>query len=72
MTHPDADNVIQLQKHPGGVADGIRSVLDSGRTEIVTAGPNAEFAFIGSDPYNTNAEPGLVVPGAPRSSIGDG
>ena len=71
MTHPDADNVIQLQKHPGGVADGIRSVLDSGRTEIVTAGPNAEFAFIGSDPYNTNAYTGLVVPDTPSSAISD-
>ncbi len=68
MTEP---NVIQLQRHPGGVADGIRSVLDEGRIEIVTAGPNAEFAFIGSDPYNTNAYTGLVVPGAPSSSIGD-
>lgn len=67
----EAPNVIQLQRHPGGVADGIRSVLDEGRHEIVTAGPNAEFAFIGSDPYNTNAYTGLVVPGAPSSSIGD-
>ena len=63
--------MIQLERHPGGVAAGIRSVLDSGRTEIVTAGPNAEFAFIGSDPYNTNAYTGLVVPTVPSSAIGD-
>ncbi len=68
MTEP---NVIQLQKHPDGVAAGIRSVLDAGRHEIVTAGPNAEFAFIGSDPYNTNAYTGLVVPDTPSSEIDD-
>lgn len=67
----EAPNVIQLQRHPDGVAAGIRSVLDEGRHEIVTAGPNAEFGFIGSDPYNTNAYTGLVVPAAPSSSIGD-
>jgi hypothetical protein len=62
--------VIQLQRHPDGVAGGIRSRLDEGRHEIVTAGPNAEFGFIGSDPYNTNAYTGLVVPPTPSGAIG--
>lgn len=65
------DNVIRLQTHPDGVAASLRSVLDNGRYEIVSAGPNSEFGFIGSDPYNTNAYTGLVVPPAPSSSIGD-
>lgn len=64
-------DVIPLQRHPGGVAAGIRSVLRAGRYEIVSAGPNPEFAFIGSDPWNTNAYTGLVVPSAPSASIGD-
>lgn len=64
------DNVIRLQDYPGGVAAGIRSVLRSGRYEIVTNGPNAEFGFIGSDPYETNAYTGLVVPTTPTSAVG--
>jgi len=64
------DNVIRLQRRSGGVAAGIRSVLDNGRNEVVTAGPNSEFGFIGSDPYNTNAYTGLVVPATPSSAIG--
>lgn len=65
-----SDNLIPLQRYAGGVAQGIRSVLDNGRYEIVTNGPNQEFAFIGSDPYNTNAYTGLVVPPTPSSAIG--
>jgi hypothetical protein len=65
------NNVIQLQKHPDGVAAGLRSVLCNGRFEIVTNGPNPEFGFIGSDPYETNSYTGLVVPTAPSSSIGN-
>jgi hypothetical protein len=65
-----SDNVIRLQRHPGGVAAGIRSVLDNGRYEIVTNGPNPEFGFIGSDPYDTNAYTGLVVPPTPSAQIG--
>lgn len=64
-------NVIQLDRHPNGAAAGIRSVLDAGRYEIVSAGPNAEVGFIGSDPYNTNAYTGLVVPPTPSSAIDD-
>jgi len=44
--------------------------LHAGRYEIVSAGPNAEFGFIGSDPYNTNAYTGLVVPTTPTASLG--
>jgi len=61
--------VIDLQRHPDGVAGGIRSRLFEGRHEIVTAGPNAEFGFVGSDPYNTNAYTGLVVPPTPSGQI---
>lgn len=64
-------SVIRLQDYPGGVAQGIRSVLDAGRYEIVTNGPNPEFGFIGSDPYGTNAYTGLVVPATPSSAIGN-
>jgi len=63
-------NILQLQKYPDGVAAGIRSVLDAGRNELVTAGPNPEFAFIGSDPYNANVGTGLVVPAVPSSANG--
>ena len=65
------DNVIRLQTHPDGVAPSIRQVLYAGRNEIVTNGPNPEFGFIGSDPYNTNAYTGLVVPSTPSASIGN-
>ena len=62
--------VIRLRKHPGGVAQGIRTALFDGRHEIVSAGPNAEFGFIGSDPYQTSAYTGLVVPATPSAAIG--
>jgi hypothetical protein len=65
-----ADNVIRLQTHPDGVGAAIRSTLYKGRFEVVTNGPNSEFGFIGSDPYNTNAYTGLVVPPTPSSAIG--
>lgn len=66
------DNIIRLQSYPDGVAQGIRSVLADGRREIVTVGPNnPEFGFIGSDPYNTNAYTGLVVPQTPTADNGD-
>jgi hypothetical protein len=62
--------LIQLRKHPGGVARGIRSALFNGRHEVVSAGPNPEFGFIGSDPYQTSAYTGLVVPPTPSAAIG--
>jgi len=65
----DRDNVIQLQRRAGGVAAGIRTSLYAGRTEIVTVGPNAEFAFIKSDPYGTNVGTGLVVPSVPSALL---
>lgn len=64
-------NVVRLQKDPAGSGAAMRSVLDRGRSEIVTVGPNSEFGFIGSDPYGTNAFTGLVVPPTPSSQIGD-
>ena len=65
------DNLIRLQTHPNGALGELRSVLDDGRYEIVTNGPNPEFSFIGSDPYNTNAGTGLIVPTTPSSEIDD-
>lgn len=64
------NNVIHLQRYPNGVAQGLRTALCAGRSEIVTAGPNAEFQFIGNDPFNTNVGTGIVVPAAPSASIG--
>lgn len=64
-----SDNVLHLQDYPGGVAQAIRETLENGRYEIATNGPNAEFGYIGSDPYNTNAYTGLVVPSTPSASI---
>lgn len=63
-------NVIRLQRSPDGVGAAIRSTLENGRFEVVTAGPNPEFGFIGSDPYGTNSYTGLVVPSTPSSAIG--
>jgi hypothetical protein len=62
-------SILRLQDYPGGVAQGIRSSLCAGRFEVVTNGPNPEFGFIGSDPYNTNAYTGLVVPATPSAAI---
>lgn len=64
------DKTIRLQDYPGGVAAGIRSTLQKGRAEYVSAGPNTEFALIGSDPWNTNAYTGLVVPPTPTAQNG--
>lgn len=64
------DNLVRLQKRPDGVAANLRSILRNGRVEVVTNGPNPEFMFIGSDPYKTNVDTGLVVPTTPSSEIG--
>jgi len=60
-------NIIRLQDYPDEIT---RTSLCKGRYEIVTTGPNAEFGFIGSDPYNTDAYTGIVVPSTPSASIG--
>jgi hypothetical protein len=65
-----AAKLVQLQRMPDGVGASIRSVLYNGRDEIVTNGPSPEFGFIGSDPYNTNAYTGLIVPPTPSAAIG--
>ena len=65
------DNVIRLQDRPDGVAANLRSRLFNGRNEVVSNGPNPEVNFIGSDPYDTNAYTGLVVPSTPSGAIGD-
>src|SRR5882672_11326314 len=71
MDDSRAENVIRLQKRPDAVSAGLRSIMQAGRNELVTAGPNTEFGFLGSDPYGANAYTGLVVPSAPSSSIGN-
>lgn len=63
--------IVRLQDYAGGVQQGIRSILYKGRDEIVTNGPNSEVGFIGSDPYDTNAYTGLIVPPTPSSAIGN-
>jgi hypothetical protein len=70
MTDRGEAKIVELQRRRGGAAAGIRTRLCAGRSEIVTAGPNAEFGFIGSDPYNTSAYTGLVVPSTPSSALG--
>jgi len=70
MSTRRGSNVLRLQSYPGGVGEGLRTSLCKGRYEIVTAGPNPEFGFIGSDPWNTNAYTGLVVPSTPTASLG--
>lgn len=63
--------IIDLQQRAGGAVAGYRTRLFAGRSEIVAAGPNAEFGFIGSDPYQTDAYTGLVVPSTPSAALGD-
>lgn len=75
MSVSRSDNLVRLQRHPAqgessGVAAGMRSALRGGRYEVVSAGPNPEFGFTGSDPWDTNVGTGLVVPATPSSAIG--
>ena len=62
--------ILHLKDYPGGAAEGIRTPARRGRTEIITVGPNPEFGFIGSDPYQNNAYTGLVVPSTPTAMLG--
>jgi hypothetical protein len=73
MDTKPSGNILRLQDYPGGVGNGLRTPLipvNKGRVEIVGAGPNQEFGFIGSDPYNTNAYTGQVVPSTPTAALG--
>jgi len=63
----NASNVVLLR--PGAHGAGRTTAL-SGRSELVSHGPNAEFAFVKSDPYDTNSFTGIVVPTAPTVSLG--
>jgi hypothetical protein len=69
-SHARSDKILELRTWPGGVGEGIRQPLARGRYELITAGPNPEFGFIGSDPYQTNAYTGLVVPSTPTAALG--
>lgn len=69
MPRPSND-VLDLQRFPGGVAAGLRSRLCSGRYEIVSVGADPALSFVGSDPWNTNVNTGLQVPTAPTSTVG--
>lgn len=62
--------LLSLQRTRDGVAQELRTPFHGGRFEIVTAGPNPEYSFIGSDPYETNVGTGLVVPTTPSAAIG--
>lgn len=62
--------LLALQRTRDGVEQEIRTPFHGGRYEIVTAGPNPEYFFIGSDPYETNVGTGLVVPATPSAAIG--
>src|SRR5580692_7182595 len=62
--------LLSLQRTRDGVAQELRTPFRGGRYEIVTAGPNPELSFIGSDPYGTNVGTGLVVPATPSAAIG--
>lgn len=62
-------NVIALRDHPYGVAAGLRSVLHSGRQELVTAGPDVTLGMLGGDPFNTNVNTGLAVPSVPTALL---
>ena len=62
--------ILELQSYPGGVGAGIRIPLSKGRYEVVTNGPNPEFGFVGTDPYQTNGYTGLVVPSTPTAALG--
>jgi hypothetical protein len=70
MRTQPSGNILKLQSYPGGVGEGLRTALCKGRYEIVGGGPNPEFGFIGSDPYNTNAGTGQVVPTTPSAALG--
>lgn len=61
--------VIHLQRHPGGVAAGLRTSLRSGRHEIVSAGADPSLAFIGGDPFQTAVNTGLLVPSTPTATL---
>jgi hypothetical protein len=65
------DNLIRLQRSPDGVGAAVRSRLTNGRFEQSSVGPNYEFSFIGSDPWETNSYTGVVVPPTPSAAIGD-
>jgi len=62
--------LLSLQRTRDGVAQELRTPFRGGRYEIVTAGPNPEFSFIGGDAYGTNVGTGLVVPATPSAAIG--
>lgn len=63
----DEAKIIPLKRAPARPSG--RALISSRRYEIASAGPNPEFAFIGSDPYETNVGTGLVVPTTPSASI---
>ena len=67
---PTEAKLLSLQRYRDGVSQGLRAPFHRGRYEVVTAGPNSEFSFIGSDPWKTNVGTGLVVPSAASASIG--
>lgn len=61
--------VIKLQRHPDGVAAGLRTSLRAGHHELVTVGADPSFALIGGDPFNTAVSTGLLVPPTPTRTF---
>lgn len=60
--------VIDMQRNPQGVS-ALDTPLRAGRFEVVTTGLDPALRFIGSDPYNTSAYTGLIVPPGSSASI---
>jgi len=61
MPRPSND-VLALQRYPGGVAAGLRSRLLAGRHEIVPATLDPFVELLSSDPYGQPVGTGVLVP----------
>ena len=64
-----AAKLVRLQSYPGGVGQGIRTRLLSGRHEIVPATIDPSVALLGSDPFGAPVGTGVLVPSTPTGSI---
>jgi hypothetical protein len=62
-------SVVRLQRYPGGVGQGIRTHLSSGRHEIVPATLDPFAALVGSDPWSAPVATGLLVPTTPTAAL---
>jgi hypothetical protein len=60
--------IIDLQRWPGGVGQGLRTRLRPGRIEVAGQGLDPNLQLFGSDPWGSPAATGLVLPTAPTTS----